>query len=92
MVEMARQMMEEVDAVAAVPAAMSGEACYQLGLACASGRVQPIDRIAAHKWFNVALMQGYREAALARAELAGEMTADEIAKALREARALITRH
>ena len=89
---MARQMMEEIDAVAAAPVVMSGEACYRLGLACASGRTQPVDKVAAHKWFNVALMQGYREAALARAEVADQMTADEIAKALREARALITRH
>jgi hypothetical protein len=37
-------------------------------------------------------MQGYREAVQRRAELASEMTSDEIAAALREARALITRH
>lgn len=89
---MARQMMDEIDAVAAAPAVMTGEACYELGLAYASGRSQPIDLVAAHKWFNVAVMQGYREAATRRAELSGEMSAEEIAKALREARALITRH
>ncbi|MGL4440091.1 MAG: hypothetical protein ACRCUE_12550 [Bosea sp. (in: a-proteobacteria)] len=89
---MARQMMEEIDAVAAAPAVMTGEACYELGLAYASGRSQPIDLVAAHKWFNVAVIHGYREAALRRAELAAEMSADEIAAALREARALITRH
>jgi TPR repeat protein len=91
-VQMARQMMEQIDAVAAAPAAMTGEACYELGLAYASGRTQPIDLVAAHKWFNVAVMQGYHEAAQRRAELASEMTSDEIAAALREARALITRH
>ena len=89
---MARQMMDTIDAVAAAPAVMTGEACYELGLAYASGRSQPIDLVAAHKWFNVALMQGYREAAQRRAELSSEMSADEIATALREARALITRH
>lgn len=89
---MARQMMEEIDAVVAAPAVMTGEACYELGLAYASGRSQPIDLVAAHKWFNVAVIHGYREAALRRAELACEMTSDEIAAALREARALITRH
>jgi uncharacterized protein len=40
----------------------------------------------------VAVMQGYRPAAERRAELAFEMTADEIAAALRQARAFITRH
>jgi uncharacterized protein len=89
---MARHMMEEIDAVAAAPAVMTGEACYELGLAYASGRSRPIDLVAAHKWFNVAIINGYREAIQRRAELAAEMTSDEIAAALREARALITRH
>lgn len=89
---MARQMMDNTEQVASAPAVMTGEACYELGLACASGRGQPVDLVAAHKWFNVAVMQGYREAAQRRAELAGEMTAEQIASALREARALITRH
>jgi uncharacterized protein len=89
---MARQVMEEIDAVAAVPAGLPGEAYYELGLAYAAGRSQPVDKVAAHKWFNVALMQGYRPAAEARAELAHEMSQDEIVAALREARAFITRH
>ena len=91
-VQMARQMMEEIDAVAADPVGMSGEAYYELGLAYACGRTQPMDLVSAHKWFNVAMMQGYRPAAERRAELAFEMTADEIAAALRQARAFITRH
>lgn len=89
---MARQMMDTIDEVAAAPAVMTGEACYELGLSYASGRLQPIDLVAAHKWFNVALIHGYREAALRRAELAAEMSAEEIATALRQARAMITRH
>jgi hypothetical protein len=48
--------------------------------------------VSAHKWFNVALMQGYRAAAERRAELAFEMTPEQIATALREARAFLTRH
>lgn len=89
---MARQMMDTIDAVSTSAAEMTGEAFYQLGLSYSSGRSHPIDLVAAHKWFNVALMQGYRPAAERRAELAHEMTADEIAAALREARAFITRH
>ncbi len=90
--KMARQMMEEIDQVAATPEVLTGEACYEMGLAFSSGRSQPVDLVAAHKWFNVALMQGYREASARRSEVASEMTTDEIAEALREARALITRH
>ncbi len=89
---MARQMMEEMNAVAADPAGMSGDAYYELGLAYACGREQPMDLVAAHKWFNVAVMQGCRRAAERRAELACEMTSEEIAAALREARVFITRH
>lgn len=89
---MARQMMEEVDVVATPPAQMSGEAYYELGLSYACGRTQPIDLVSAHKWFNVALMRGYRAAAERRAELACEMTPEQIAMALREARAFVTRH
>ncbi|MCX7325192.1 MAG: SEL1-like repeat protein [Hyphomicrobiales bacterium] len=89
---MARQMMEEVDAMASPPAGMSGEAYYELGLSYACGRSQPVDLVSAHKWFNVAVMQGYRAAAERRAELAFEMTPDQIATALREARAFVTRH
>jgi TPR repeat protein len=65
---------------------------FALGLSHATGVGADMDYVAAHKWFNVAVMQGYREAAQRRAELASEMTSDEIAAALREARALITRH
>lgn len=89
---MAHQLVGKIETVAAVPAPMSGEACYEMGLAYASGRSQPIDLVAAHKWFNVAVINGYREAALRRAELASEMSAEDIALALRQARAMITRH
>lgn len=89
---MARIMMEETDAIAGTPVKMSADGYYELGLSYASGRSVPVDYVTAHKWFNVALMLGYRQAAERRAELAGEMTKDEIAAALREARAFVTRH
>jgi hypothetical protein len=84
--------MDMEDAVVAVPQGLPGEAYYELALNYACGRTQPVDRVAAHKWFNVALMQGYKPAAERRAELAGEMTSDEIAAALKAARAFVTRH
>jgi uncharacterized protein len=87
-----RQMMDMVDGGAVLPQEASAEAYYEMGLMHACGRHRPVDLVAAHKWFNVAMMKGSKAAAERRAELAGEMSKDEIAAALREARAFITRH
>ncbi len=89
---MGRMMFETTDAIAGAPASLSAEGYYELGLAYATGRSAPVDYVAAHKWFNVALMLGFKDAAERRAELAGEMSKDEIAAALREARAFVTKH
>lgn len=56
--------------------------CYQTGTAGAG-----IDLIEAHKWFNLAAVAGLVQAADARAEVAEDMTAREIAQAQRAARA-----
>jgi TPR repeat protein len=55
--------------------------CYQTGTAGAG-----VDLIEAHKWFNLAAVAGFSEAAYARAEVAEDMTAREIALAQRQAR------
>jgi hypothetical protein len=90
-VQMARLMIEGVEhGEAAQP--MTAEGYYAMGLAYASGRGQPVDYVSAHKWFNVAMMLGYQAAAARRSELSAEMSRDEIAAALREARAFVTRH
>lgn len=73
-------------------AGAGGEAFYELGLMYAAGRAVPLDRVTAHKWLNVAVAQGYRAAAGMRAELAQEMTAEEIKAAQREARLFLTHH
>ena len=44
------------------------------------------DLIEAHKWFNLAAVQGHEEAACCRADISDEMTAREIAEAQRRAR------
>ncbi len=79
-------------ALQTLPIDADGETFYQLGLIHAVGRGLPVDKVAAHKWFNVALARGFRPAADARAELAHEMDACEVALALREARAFLTVH
>ncbi len=88
---MARLMIEGMEQGEAAPT-MTADSYYAMGLAYASGRGQPVDYVSAHKWFNVAMMLGCKAAAERRAELAAEMSKDEIAAALREARAFVTRH
>ena len=87
---MARFDMGAADVAATAPAAP--EAYYALAMMYAGGRGAPVDLVAAHKWFNVAVARGCREAAARRAELAREMTREEIAAAQREARLWLERH
>ena len=62
-------------------------AYFDLGCAYSTGsHGVPCDMIEAHKWFNLAAVGGYEEAAQCRAEIAEEMTAREISEAQRRAR------
>jgi TPR repeat protein len=64
------------------------EALYELGVAYSTGtHGLDVDLIEAHKWFNLAALNGSRRGQECRAEIAEEMTAREIAEAQREARA-----
>jgi len=65
---------------------------FRLGLMYSTGDSVPTDMVAAHKWFNIAAMRGNNEAARLRCEIAGEMSAAEIAAAQRDARIWLTRH
>jgi uncharacterized protein len=72
---------------------LSGDDMYRLGLkASTSGETGEFDLITAHKWFNLAAMQGNLEARAYRGELANEMTSDEVAEAQRQARAYLSTH
>lgn len=70
----------------ALGAVASGAVYFQLGLMFAIGREAPVDRVSAHKWFNLAAREGVADAARLRREVALEMTSDEIADAQRAAR------
>jgi TPR repeat protein len=70
----------------------AGEIFLQLGVIYASGRSGLADRIAAHKWFNLAAARGNRDAVAHRRELAAEMSEDEIAAAQRAAREWLVKH
>src|SRR5688572_4801657 len=66
-------------------------ALYELGIAYSTGTGgTEIDLIEAHKWFNLAALNGSTEAQSCRAEIADEMSAREIAEAQRQARAWLS--
>jgi len=74
-----------------VPA--GGEEFFQLGMMYSTGSAVPADMVTAHKWFNIAAMNGVKDAVRLRHEIAAEMSDAEIAAAQRAARDwLKTRH
>ena len=77
----------------AVEQAADGNVLFELGMLHASGRLGPVDLIAAHKWFNLAALKGRVDAVALRREVAEQMSEAEIAAAQREARAwMMTAH
>ncbi|MGJ4944569.1 hypothetical protein ACQR1W_28670 [Bradyrhizobium sp. HKCCYLS1011] len=76
----------------AVEQAADGNVLFELAMLHASGRLGPVDLIAAHKWFNLAALKGRSDAITMRREIAEQMSAAEIAQALREARTWMTAH
>lgn len=70
------------------PVPGGAEAAYDLAMAYASGSGDtPFDLVQAHRWFNVAALGGYRPALAMRAEIAAEMSHDEVVEAQKLARA-----
>jgi TPR repeat protein len=64
------------------------QALYDLGIAYSTGSGGiPVDLVEAHKWFNLAALNGSAPAQECRAEIADDMSAREIAEAQRQARA-----
>ncbi len=64
------------------------EAWFELGMVYSSGASgSDIDLIEAHKWFNLAALNGNPRAQECRAEIADYMSAAEIAEAQKQARA-----
>ncbi len=72
-------------------AAGDADALYELGVAYSTGTHGiEVDLIEAHKWFNLAALNGCSEAQMCRADISEEMTAREIAEAQRQARAWLS--
>lgn len=66
----------------------NADALYDLGVAFSTGSGGvDVDLIEAHKWFNLAALNGSEMAMLCRADISDDMTAREIAEAQRQARA-----
>ncbi len=71
----------------AAAAAGDADACYDLGIAHSSGSGGlPVDLVEAHKWFNLAALSGSEAGQHARADIADDMSARDIAVAQRLAR------
>ena len=67
------------------------DALFELGVAYSTGRGGvPVDLIEAHKWFNLAALNGSTRGQECRAEISVEMTAREIAEAQRQARSWLS--
>ena len=63
------------------------DALFELGVTYSTGRGGiPVDLIEAHKWFNLAALNGCTRGQQCRAEISVEMSAREIAEAQRQAR------
>ena len=67
------------------------DALYELGVAYSTGTHGiEVDLVEAHKWFNLAALNGSDLAQECRAEIAEDMSAREIAEAQRQARAWLS--
>ena len=74
------------------PAESSAAAFFDLGMQCSIGGEVPTDLVAAHKWFNLAAMQGNEDAIRLRREIAAQMSNAEIGAAQRAARDYMKQH
>ena len=68
------------------------EGCFNLGMVYSAGAGVTVDMIEAHKWFNIAVMRGHRQAAQLRREIAEQMSDREIGCAQRAARDWLKSH
>ncbi len=84
---MAFTQVEVSQAKAAVSGSASCEDLFKLGLMYSTElEDRGPDYVEAHKWFNLAAMLGSKPAKAYREEITLEMTANDVMKALREAR------
>jgi TPR repeat protein len=78
--------------LAAIGEPDDADRCFEYGMIHSAGAGVPVDLIEAHKWFNIAVMQGHPEAARLRREIAEQMSDSEIGRAQRAARDWLKSH
>ena len=83
---MARMDMSLVDNAEIAASSNNASSLLELGIMDSTGRDVEQDLVSAHKCFNLAALQGLREARDYRQEIASEMSPQEIAEAQRQAR------
>jgi uncharacterized protein len=84
-------ILAEDTAPSIAPSDLADRSPRELGMLYAAGRVVTRDLATAHMWLNIAALDGDRDAARQRQEIATEMTRDELALALARARAWLAR-
>lgn len=89
---MARIEMQGAEMAPTPSVATNGDFFFELGLTYATGRDGRADLIEAHKWFNLAAMQGHDEAGRFRQDIAVDMSRSDIAEAQRAARDWLAIH
>jgi TPR repeat protein len=65
----------------------TGEELYKVGLVYSEGVDCERDLIAAHQWFNLAVLKGHDDAKICREEMADLLDKEDIKSALKAARA-----
>lgn len=83
---MARMDMSLVDNAQIAAGSNNASSLLELGIMYSTGRDVEQDLVSAHKCFNLAALQGLKEALEYRQEIASEMSPQEIAEAQRQAR------
>ena len=89
---MARMDMSSVDNAEIAASSNNATSLLELGIMYSTGRDVEQDLVSAHKCFNLAAMQGLKEAREYRQEIAIEMSPQEIAEAQRQARDWLSMH
>ncbi|MEM8839226.1 MAG: hypothetical protein AAGE89_14115 [Pseudomonadota bacterium] len=83
---MARFDFETIDGAVSGGRPLSADVYFDLGLSCSTGRHGSVDLVAAHKWFNLAVLSGNEDAKTYREEIARELSRDDMMRALKAAR------
>lgn len=82
--------MEDILTAQPIP---SAEEMYRMGIeASTAAEGGDLDLVTAHKWFNLAALQGHEDAVFYRKQLTVEMDSRQIASAQRSAREWLKKH